>query len=184
MGQMQNVKIDLEADISPNSQVMLYHLTQKRIPLPQWLSEECQMTAKKELVEKGYLLSLTERTYSKEKVGEFYDEGVKTWIDEYRALFKAARSGKMGDPKACLVKMEIFMKENPQYDKDIIMEAARLYISETDLAYLQQADYFISKKLGDGVLTSRLRQYCERASSGEAAEDKEAIFEINRGRKS
>lgn len=111
-------------------------------------------------------------------MSEFYDEGTAGWIEEYRTVFG---KGKKGDPKACLSKMDIFLKENPQYDKDIIIEAAKLYVSETDPRYLQQADYFISKKLGDGVLTSRLRQFCERSSSGESADERENIFEIKRG---
>ena len=41
------------------------------------------------------------------------------------------------------------MSENPNYSKDDILKAARIYIKSLDnYQYLQQADYFIFKKDG------------------------------------
>lgn len=77
---------------------------------------------------------------------------VDDWIDEYRSLFpKGIKTGGYpvrGDRNACIKKMQIFMKNNPEYDKDIILEATQKYINRKELDgynYIQISHYFIYK---------------------------------------
>lgn len=88
----------------------------------------------------------------------------ENWIDEYYNLFpegiktggsKLVKSGKLG----CLKKLRKFMKDNPSYDKDIILEATKRYVAECaskGYQYMMMAPYFIEK---DGV--SSLEGYCQ-----------------------
>lgn len=89
---------------------------------------------------------------------------VVNWIDEYRMLFRGKKQGAMGDPNACLLKMQKFIKTYPQFTKEQILKATALYIESNSprYTYLQQADYFISKQGGnDKIATSRLLTYLE-----------------------
>lgn len=93
---------------------------------------------------------------------------VSNWIDEYRRLFKVMKGtpGSMGDRKDCIVKMEIFMKENPQYDKDKIIDATNYYLQTIDNPkYIKQADYFIKKHGQSG-----LSQFCEEVENSEESD--------------
>lgn len=99
----------------------------------------------------------------------FKDEetDVKNWIQEYRNVFKGIKPGSMGDSLACLTKMNKFLKVYPEYDKDIIIKAAQLYVETLeDYRYLQRADYFISKADVDRVKESRLASFCEEVKEG------------------
>lgn len=127
---------------------------------------------KDELVEKGILLSKKEMIFSKVKLKELEKSNdVEDWIDEYRILFKGKKVGAMGDRKACVEKMRVFLSQN-DYSKDEILSATERYIKSLDnRAYLQQADYFINKRMGDGTETSRLRNFCEEIQ--ERADDYE-----------
>lgn len=156
------MNINLESDLSPNAQVLLVHLLKTSVK-GKFLTDEFLDKTKDELVEKGYLLSKKEMVFSKAKLSGFQIESVEDWIEEYRKLFKGVKIGVMGDPKACLNKMKEFLSEN-NYTKQQILDATKKYIATTDPRFLQQADYFISKRMGDGVLTSRLRNYCEEVS--------------------
>jgi len=72
---------------------------------------------------------------------------IDQFIQDYRSLWKGLKVGAMGDLQACKDKMYKWMKTNPQYSKEDILKAARLYIRSVDnLKYLQQADYFIYKE--------------------------------------
>lgn len=101
---------------------------------------------------------------------------VPSWIDEYRELFPAKiRSGGYpvrGSKKGCLRKMEKFVREHPQYTKDIILAATAEYVSgRSRVGYqlMKIADYFIEK---DGV--SMLAAECEWYLSNEVIGDESA----------
>lgn len=88
---------------------------------------------------------------------------VEEWIDEWYELFpKGVRSGGYlvrSGKKGCLTKMKAFVKENPEYDKEIIMKATRDYLAHSRLknyAFIQLAHYYISKNK-----TSVLASGCE-----------------------
>ena len=78
------------------------------------------------------------------------------WIQEYRQLFKGIKPRSMGDPNACLKKMDKFLSVYPQYSKKQILAATENYIRSTEPTYIMQADNFIFKTGRDGIATSRL----------------------------
>lgn len=83
-------------------------------------------------------------------------------VMEYRLLFKPLKRGAMGSPEGCKAKLKRWLKNNPNYNFDDIIKAAKLYIQELngDYRYLQQADYFIYKKVGRDEV-SRLSTFVE-----------------------
>jgi hypothetical protein len=96
-------------------------------------------------------------------------ETLGDWFEEWYSLFpKGAknngyliRSGK----SSCLKKLGKFIKEHPEYDKDVIMKATQLYVNEFALKnwqYAKKAAYFILK---DGEST--LEGYCEQVLDNE-----------------
>ena len=83
------------------------------------------------------------------KSNRVINEGFDEFIEEYRNLWKGLKVGSLGSYKTCYDKMKRWMSENPNYSKDDILKAARIYIKSLDnYQYLQQADYFIFKKDG------------------------------------
>ena len=76
-------------------------------------------------------------------------EGFDEFIEEYRNLWKGLKVGSMGSPTACKEKMLRWMGENPNYTKEDILKAAKIYINSlNNYQYLQAAHYFIYKKDG------------------------------------
>ena len=88
-------------------------------------------------------------------------EGFDEFIEEYRNLWKGLKSGAMGSPNACKEKMLRWMGENPNYSKEDILKAAKIYINSlNNYQYLQAAHYFIYKKDGKEE-DSRLSAFIE-----------------------
>lgn len=88
-----------------------------------------------------------------------FEEFVNEWYDLFPKGIKSGgylvRSGKSD----CSKKLQKFMKEHPNYSKEIIIQATKNYIikcKENDYAYMKLATYFISK---DGM--SVLEGECE-----------------------
>ena len=95
------------------------------------------------------------------KSNRVINEGFDEFIEEYRNLWKGLKVGSMGSPIACKEKMERWMKENPNYSKEDILKAARIYINSlNNYQYLQAAHYFIYKKDGKEE-DSRLSAFIE-----------------------
>lgn len=95
------------------------------------------------------------------KSNRVINEGFDEFIEEYRNLWKGLKVGSMGSPMACKEKMERWMKENPNYSKEDILKAARIYINSlNNYQYLQAAHYFIYKKDGKEE-DSRLSAFIE-----------------------
>jgi len=81
------------------------------------------------------------------KSSRLIDNELNTFIVPYRNLWRGKKPGSMGSEISCREKMYRWMQENPQYSKEDIMKAARLYLDSLDNnIYLQRADYFIFKK--------------------------------------
>ena len=88
-------------------------------------------------------------------------EGFDEFIEEYRNLWKGLKVGSMGSPNACKEKMLRWMGENPNYTKEDILKAAKIYINSlNNYQYLQAAHYFIYKKDGKEE-DSRLSAFIE-----------------------
>lgn len=95
------------------------------------------------------------------KSNRVINEGFDEFIEEYRNLWKGLKVGSMGSSNACKEKMERWMKENPNYSKEDILKAARIYINSlNNYQYLQAAHYFIYKKDGKEE-DSRLSAFIE-----------------------
>jgi len=97
---------------------------------------------------------------------------VESNIDSYRAVWSIGGAGKiglktgaMGDRAACIKKMiKWFENNNYIYSWDQVIRASRAYVqSISELRYLQQADYFISKDS-----TSRLSAMVEEVPNTSA----------------
>ena len=95
------------------------------------------------------------------KSNRIINEGFDEFIEEYRNLWKGLKVGSMGSPMACKEKMLRWMGENPNYSKEDILKAARIYINSlNNYQYLQAAHYFIYKKNGKEE-DSRLSAFVE-----------------------
>jgi len=95
------------------------------------------------------------------KSNRVINEGFDEFIEDYRNLWKGLKVGSMGSPNACKEKMERWMKENPNYSKEDILKAAKIYINSlNNYQYLQAAHYFIYKKDGKEE-DSRLSAFIE-----------------------
>lgn len=95
------------------------------------------------------------------KSNRIINEGFDEFIEEYRNLWKGLKVGSMGSPLACKEKMERWMKENPNYSKEDILKASKIYINSlNNYQYLQAAHYFIYKKDGKEE-DSRLSAFIE-----------------------
>lgn len=95
------------------------------------------------------------------KSNRVINEGFDEFIEEYRNLWKGLKVGSMGSPGACKEKMLRWMGENPNYSKEDILKAARIYINSlNNYQYLQAAHYFIYKKDGKEE-DSRLSAFIE-----------------------
>ena len=83
------------------------------------------------------------------KSNRVINEGFDDFIEEYRKLWKGLKPGSMGSENACKEKMLRWMGENPNYTKEDILKAAKIYINSlNNYQYLQAAHYFIYKKDG------------------------------------
>ena len=83
------------------------------------------------------------------KSNRVINEGFDEFIEEYRKLWKGLKPGSMGSENACKEKMLRWMGENPNYTKEDILKAAKIYINSlNNYQYLQAAHYFIYKKDG------------------------------------
>ena len=99
------------------------------------------------------------------KSNRVINEGFDEFIEEYRNLWKGLKVGSLGSYKTCYDKMKRWMSENPNYSKEDILKAARIYIKSLDnYQYLQQADYFIFKKDGKDE-NSRLSAFIDEQES-------------------
>jgi hypothetical protein len=88
-------------------------------------------------------------------------EGFDEFIEDYRKLWKGLKPGSMGSENACKEKMLRWMGENPNYTKEDILKAAKIYINSlNNYQYLQAAHYFIYKKDGKEE-DSRLSAFIE-----------------------
>ena len=95
------------------------------------------------------------------KSNRVINEGFDEFIEDYRNLWKGLKVGSMGSPTACKEKMLRWMGENPNYSKEDILKAAKIYINSlNNYQYLQAAHYFIYKKDGKEE-DSRLSAFIE-----------------------
>jgi len=107
--------------------------------------------------------SFKEEKISIKKSERAINNEIKDRIEEYRTKWKGLKSGAMGSPKACEVKLTRWMKENPTYSFEDILKAVDIYIDNLngDYRFLQRADYFIFKQENNKEEASRLSAYID-----------------------
>lgn len=89
-------------------------------------------------------------------------------IEDYRKLWSGRKAGSMGDKSSCITKLSRWMETNPEYSFEDILKAAQLYLdTESNVQYLQRADYFIYKQEANKDETSRLSAYIDEARTND-----------------
>jgi hypothetical protein len=93
---------------------------------------------------------------------------VEVWINEWRAKWRGTRKQGMGNRSLCITNIKEFFTLFPEYSKEDVFQARDKYFADLngDYTYLEQADYFIKKRVADydngGFKTRRtLLTYCE-----------------------
>lgn len=123
------------------------------------------------------LTKIVERDYNKPgsiiwNIPLYENEVVITewdWIEAWRLLFGKLRNDAIGNKKSCDMKMRKYFAEHPSVRMQDVIKATMLYLTpyynkKKDVAYLQRADYFISKIIkaeGGTEYNSRLDMYLE-----------------------
>lgn len=104
-------------------------------------------------------------------------ETVEGWIDEWYELFpKGVRSGSYpikSGKKGCLIKLKKFVKEYPEFNKDIIIKATKDYIRHSAMnnyKFMQLADYFIYKN-NKSTLASSCELIMSKIEEGKSFDD-------------
>lgn len=112
----------------------------------------------KQLSNRGFIhdeteLKFTDQALEKITQAPKQTDTVLEWINDFREIFpKGIRSGGLpvrGDKQSCLKKMRKFVKEYPEYDKDLILKATKNYVdnkAREQYNYMQTAHYFIYKQ--------------------------------------
>lgn len=177
---------DLMQDkVTPNELLYLMcRYQKKKLPFKLEKKEDLYLES---LQEKGFIKILKDpvRVLVREVAFKYFSREVKEeqtfeqFVEEFRDIFgDSGRTGIKGSKTGCREKMKKFVAQFPEYSRDDILLAATNYVEsqkENGFKYLQQADYFISKKMG-GEFTSRLETYLEELDSSES---KENLFNVN-----
>lgn len=130
----------------------IYKLTEKG---------EALLTELEQLVPAEDAPSLSPSQSEEEDVAEWMSKWMDLWPVGVTSGGKLVRS----DKKSCVIKMKKFLKDYPEFNKDIIFKATQMYIDQFDLdnpQFMKCAVYFIDKR-GEG---SELAGWCEKAVNG------------------
>jgi hypothetical protein len=97
------------------------------------------------------------------------------WVKEWVQLFADVKSTRRGVVSTSTARMKKFFRENPSVRQHEIMEATKMYLRQTQAAYIQTSHYFITK--GNGAdKTSGLLEWLEKYKlSEEMAEGRTGI---------
>ena len=127
------------------------------------------------LLDKGIIQRSTEHTIGfyipkkkvskkKEEEKDEFDKFFDSYMDLYPRGIVSGNGVVRTSPKVCGEKLRVFIKEYPQYSKEVILKATKNYVDrckEQGYKYMSHSTYFISK---DGV--SKLAGECELVVSG------------------
>lgn len=167
-----NLKLIEKYELNPNLYFyLLYLYLEEKFPW-ELLESELRYLERKSWIkiteEKVVLRSLFYTTF------KTYLETLKTdsWIEEWRNLWpvgvKTMGRPVRGDKQGCLNKMRDFVKNHPNYTKEQIFDATRLYIFDRQLDNYNAmtcADYFIYKESKKGGKVSLLAANLEDLGS-------------------
>ncbi len=111
------------------------------------------------LIEKMFLTKIF--TYENKKINWIVplweQENIQfDWVKkEYIPLFTSL--GRVPYEKECLERMKKFFSINPDVRKEEVINATKLYIKNTETAYIRQPHYFISKGVGIQAISDLLQ---------------------------
>jgi len=114
-------------------------------------------------VKEGEILSKLDKV----DVASKSNETVEDWIMLWRKKWRGKRAKAMGSKEKCINNMDEFFKLQPSYTKEHVFRARDKYFESLkgDMTYLEQADYFIKKRVinDEGKVETRrtLLTYCE-----------------------
>lgn len=101
------------------------------------------------------------------KLKEENHSNISEWITSWRIMWKGKRVKAMGSKEKCKKNMKEFFKLFPEYTKEHVFKARDKYFYslEGNMKYLEQADYFIKKRVpseeGGVEIRRTLLTYCE-----------------------
>jgi len=175
-----NFEILKDFDISVDEFLFLYYLSEgqvedvKEIDLEKLqkqklikiiTNEEIKYTLREKSIEliEFLTIEIPDSLTPEKKVVKRSQRAINGRIDTFRLKWKGLKPGSMGSQKSCGIKLTRWMKENPMYTFDEILEAADIYINSLngDYRFLQRADYFIFKQENNREESSRLSAYID-----------------------
>jgi hypothetical protein len=101
---------------------------------------------------------------------------IKEWLDLFPKGVKTSGYYVKTDLTGCRTKMLRFVKNNPQFNKDVIFEATNAYIKDMEqrnFDRMKLAPYFIEK---DGI--SMLAGYCDQVLNSEESPNTDWVIKI------
>lgn len=107
--------------------------------------------------------TIKEENKNIKKSDRLINEEVNNNIKEFRELWRGLKPGSMGSLQSCKDKMKRWIKNNPEYSFDDIINAAKLYLNTEgrNIRFLQRADYFIYKQSNNREEESRLSAFID-----------------------
>jgi hypothetical protein len=113
---------------------------------------------------KGSIKTITKKII---EIGKGDHSNIEEWITSWRIMWKGKRVKAMGSKEKCKKNMKEFFKLFPEYTKEHVFKARDKYFDslEGNMKYLEQADYFIKKRVpgeeGGVEVRRTLLTYCE-----------------------
>lgn len=105
------------------------------------------------------------------------ENDIEILVDKIRSKFQGLKKGAMGDKNSLIEKLTRWRINNPSVTEKQILDAVDSYLdSQSNLTYIQRADYFIYKKSGQ-TESSRLSIWVEEM--GIPKENSDWASEVN-----
>jgi hypothetical protein len=164
------VLIHLESDIIYNNSERVLNSLQDKSFIKKITNEKILIREKGKLLLELITIENIDSVKNKKitkKSSRVINQDLESFIKDYRNLWKGLKPGSMGSENGCKDKLFRWMQNNPEYSKEDILKAAKIYINSLDnYTYLQQADYFIYKKDLNGE-SSRLSAFIDEIEKKE-----------------
>lgn len=95
------------------------------------------------------------------------------WVKtEYMALFKSVNTTRTGNNRDCIARFKKLFSKYPEIRKDDVIQATKLYLSESNPEFIRTSHYFIEKGVGASKSSDLLEwidRYKEKSSSVRAS---------------
>lgn len=155
----EDYEFELKEDILNNLEIKKYIKLKTKTIVTRQKCINLINSLKKEIDYIGDKVQLVTKKTDREVNAE-----IENRVGEYRKIFKGYKTGSMGSLSNCKTNLSTFLKNNPEYTLDDIMNAAKVYVNSVDnFRYLQRADYFIYKQQADKSWVSTLEAYIDES---------------------